>query len=312
MIVDRKSGSIKEGLVRDLPDILDPQDALIFNNTKVYHASLEGLVIGKRGVTCVLTKKLNFYDWMVLAKPARILQPETRIEFLRGVFAHVVDVLPSGERILRFSKDLSFQDLQLLGSIPLPPYMKRKAIESLDADRYQTVYGKELGSAAAPTAGLHFTNDIFNRIREKNISSHFITLHVGTGTFLPIRTPDIRNHTMHFESFEISPEVASQLNSLPKQSRRVAVGTTSCRVLETVSDSSGIIHSCTDQTNLFIYPGNEFHFITGLFTNFHTPESSLLVLVSAFMGYDLMVEAYAKAIEKRFRLFSYGDAMLIL
>lgn len=312
MIVDRKSGSITEGLVRDLPDILDADDALIFNNTKVYHASLEGKVTGKREVTCLLAKKLHTTDWIVLAKPARILQLGSKIDFKHGVYAHVIDIVEGGKRILRFSHDLSFQDLRSLGSIPLPPYMKRKAIESVDADRYQTVYGKELGSAAAPTAGLHFTNDLFDRIKKKSISSHFITLHVGTGTFLPIRTPDIRDHVMHFEPFEISPEVASQLNSLPKRSRKVAVGTTSCRVLETVSDADGIIHPQTSQTNLFIYPGSTFHFVSGLFTNFHTPESSLLVLVSAFMGYDLMVEAYAKAIEKRFRLFSYGDAMLII
>lgn len=312
MIVDKKKGTIEEAHVYDLPDILAQNDVLIFNDTKVLHANLLGQLENGKKIECLLTKKISQATWSFLAKPAKLLKNETVLFFSQGIKGRIVGVLESGERIIQFSEDLSFSDLKKIGSIPLPPYMRRKADPTFDEERYQTIYGKNLGSVAAPTAGLHFTESLFSNLTKKNIKSEFITLHVGTGTFLPIRSTDIRQHAMHYESYELSSETASALNDLPQGARRVAIGTTSCRVLETIADSSGRLHAQQGSTNLFIYPGYTFRYITSLFTNFHTPESSLLVLVSAFMGYDLMVEAYAKAKEKRFRLFSYGDAMLIL
>ena len=312
LVVDRKRGSFQEAHVYDLPEFLQPGDALIFNDTKVLHAALRGTLKSGRVVDCVLTKKIEAYEWSALAKPAKALKIGEKLFFPEDIEALVVGISDDGERIFRFSKDISCLDLQRIGAIPLPPYMKRRAQHDIDDERYQTVYGKRLGSVAAPTAGLHFTDELFKRFSSQSVSTHFVTLHVGTGTFLPIRTEDIREHKIHEEVCEILPSTAATLNNLPQSARRIAVGTTSCRVLETMSDASGILYPGVQSTRLFIYPGYQFRYIDALFTNFHTPESSLLTLVAAFMGYDLMVEAYAKAIESKFRLFSYGDAMLIV
>ncbi len=312
MIVDRSKGTIEAAHVYDLPDILSVDDALIFNDTKVLHASLSGQMEHGRQMKFMLTKRISADEWAILAKPARILKTGLKIRFAHGIEGTILGALEGGERIIRFSEELSFDDLKKIGTIPLPPYIKRRVDPVVDEERYQTVYGKNLGSVAAPTAGLHFTDSLFERLAKKRVSSHFVTLHVGTGTFLPIRTQDIREHSMHYEWYDVSPETAESLNHLPLSSRRIAVGTTSCRVIETVASTQGLLSPGQGSTNLFIYPGYQFRFITSLFTNFHTPESSLLMLVATFMGYDLMIEAYAKAKELHFRLFSYGDAMLIL
>jgi S-adenosylmethionine:tRNA ribosyltransferase-isomerase len=312
LIVHRSTGCIDEGVITDLPSLLSPNDALVFNDTRVIHARLHGTVDGKRAFHCLLTKQINLYEWWVLAKPARILAIGARLIFEQSVTGEVKEISSDGQRLIVFSEELSPQKLQAIGTIPLPPYIQRPATNEIDASRYQTIYGSHYGSVAAPTAGLHFTQRVFSNLKEKKISTHFVTLHVGTGTFLPIRVPDIRMHQMHTETFEVADDTAMALNSLPCTSRKVAVGTTSCRVLETAAQEDGAIVSGESATNLFIYPGYRFKYVSSLFTNFHTPESSLLVLVSAFMGNELMKEAYQKAIERKFRFFSYGDAMLIL
>jgi S-adenosylmethionine:tRNA ribosyltransferase-isomerase len=312
MVVNRSTGCIDEALVKDLPSFLLPSDALIFNNTKVLHASLQGQLEGGRAVDVLLTKKESVRLWWAMAKPAKKLQLNMLVMFAEGVNARVVEIREDGQRLLEFSTDLSEECLWAIGRVPLPPYIRRKPTLELDAKRYQTIYGVKTGSVAAPTAGLHFTPELFKNLSDKGVSQHFVTLHVGTGTFLPVRTEDVRQHKMHEELFTITPDVAHALNALPITARRIAVGTTSCRVLETVADDEGVIQARSDSTDIFIYPGYRFKYVNTLFTNFHTPESSLLLLVAAFMGYDLMREAYAKAVERRFRLFSYGDAMLIL
>lgn len=312
MIVDRARGRIDEGVISDLPSLLSPHDALIMNNTRVIHALLHGTVNGGHPFHCLLTKKVALDQWWVLAKPARILKIGSMLTFPQGVTAEVKELAADGQRLILFSESLTPERLETLGSIPLPPYIQRPAEQSIDAKRYQTVFGAHYGSVAAPTAGLHFTESLFSKLSEREIDRYYVTLHVGTGTFLPIRTPDIRMHQIHEELFEVSQETADALNTLSSTARRVAVGTTSCRVLETAATEEGKITPGVATTNLFVYPGYTFKYITALLTNFHTPGSSLLTLVSAFMGYDLMKEAYQKAIERKFRFFSYGDAMLIL
>lgn len=308
MIVDRKTGTICEAFVRDLPEFLSPGDALVFNNTKVLHASLEGRLEDGRVVNCLLTRSERPDAWWVLAKPARKLTCGRKLLFPLGILA-TVEKENEAERFLRFSRDITPELLEQIGAIPLPPYIRRKATDE-DAKRYQTIYGKHYGSVAAPTAGLHCTDAVFARLEERGISHHFVTLHVGTGTFLPIRVQDVRDHHMHRELFSLEPDVAATLNNV--KGRRVAVGTTACRVLETTARDDGLLHPGQGATQLFIYPGYRFKYVSALLTNFHTPKSSLLVLVSAFMGYELMRKAYHMAIEKGFRFFSYGDAMLIL
>jgi|AMWB02.1.fsa_nt_gi S-adenosylmethionine:tRNA ribosyltransferase-isomerase len=311
MIVDRVRGTIDEAIVADLPSFLSPGDMMILNNTRVLHAALQGLVGGK-SVHCLLTKPENQTNWWAMAKPGRRLVVGAKVCFPDGLCAEVVEIGSDGQRLLSFSEPLTPERLATVGSVPLPPYIQRVAPTSKDAERYQTIYGERFGSVAAPTAGLHFTSDLFERLSEKGVERSYVTLHVGTGTFLPIRVPDIRQHQMHTEAFEVSEETANRFNSLPPTARRLAVGTTSLRVLESVVDDAGHIKAGSGTTNLFIRPGHHFRAVTTLFTNFHTPGSSLLVLVGTFMGYELMKEAYRKAIERRFRLFSYGDAMLIL
>lgn len=311
MIVDRSSGSITEALVRDLPQLLSPGDALIFNNTKVLFASLQGSLVNGSTVDCLLTHAISPSTWFLLAKPARKLQPGVKICFPDGVEGLVERVEDDGRRVVTFSTPLTADLLSHIGCIPLPPYIRRLKRRE-DSERYQTIYAASHGSVAAPTAGLHFTQELFSSLSSHKISQHYVTLHVGTGTFLPIRSDDIRQHTMHTEAFELTQQAADSINAVSSSNRKVAVGTTSCRVLETIADETGKLQAQSGSTNLFIYPGYRFRCISSLFTNFHTPGSSLLVLVSTFMGYELMQEAYAKAIERKFRFFSYGDAMLIL
>ncbi len=309
LIIDRKSGSIEEGKVVDLPNLLDLGDALIFNNTKVLHAALKGKLEGKKEIECLLTTPSSPKAWWALTKPAKLFSIGRRVLFDDSIEAVVEEIRDGGERLLSFSAPITPELLQKIGAVPLPPYIRRQADNEIDAKRYQTVYATHFGSVAAPTAGLHFTEKLLSSLEQKGIQNHHVTLHVGTGTFLPIREKDIRNHSMHTERFEVEEEVAKRINQT--SSRKIAVGTTSCRVLESIAEDNSYIKAQSGQTNLYITPGYEFKVVDTLFTNFHTPGSSLLVLISAFMGYELMKEAYAKAIEKRFRFFSYGDAMII-
>jgi len=310
LIVNRKSGRIEEARVYELASLLQSGDGLIFNNTRVLHARLYGHLISGKRVEILLIKSIEPTVWQVLAKPARDLSPGTVVQFSEAVQGTVQAISESGGRIMQFSQEITPELLQGIGTVPLPPYIRREPNIDIDAERYQTVYGSEYGSVAAPTAGLHFTHDLFNKLHDAGIAQHMVTLHVGTGTFLPIRTEDVREHHMHTELVEVTKESAQALNAI--SGRRIAVGTTSCRVLESVAQTCGTIFPQNKETDLFIYPGYQFKYIDALFTNFHTPRSSLLVLVAALMGYELMQEAYRKAIEKKFRFFSYGDAMLIL
>jgi len=312
LVVERKCGTVREGRVSDLPDILSPGDALVFNNTKVLHAMLKGHLESGRGVECLLTESESPYSWWALTKPSKLFSEGRSISFAEGIEAVVIKARERGERLLRFSQEITPSLLQKIGTIPLPPYIRRAVDKEVDSKRYQTVYAEHFGSVAAPTAGLHFTDRLLSSLDRKGIERHQVTLHVGTGTFVPIRTDDIRDHQMHTEQFEVDDKAACALNQVSPSRRKVAVGTTSCRVLESIVQKNRRIEPQSGRTNLYITPGYEFTFVDTLFTNFHTPGSSLLVLVSAFMGYDLMKEAYAKAIEKRFRFFSYGDAMVIL
>jgi len=265
---------------------------------------------GKKAGCCLLTRECSPTRWWALTKPAKLFSVGTKILFDGSIEAVVEESGKLGERLLSFSTPITPELLQKIGEVPLPPYIRRQADNVVDAKRYQTVYATHFGSIAAPTAGLHFTEELLSSLEKKGIHNHHVTLHVGTGTFLPIREKDIRDHAMHTERFEVREDVAKKINQTP--SRKIAVGTTSCRVLESIAGADGHIKAQSGQTNLYITPGYEFKAVDALFTNFHTPGSSLLVLMSAFMGYELMKEAYAKAIENRFRFFSYGDAMIIL
>ena len=311
LIVDRKTGSLNEALVSDIPDLLQPSDLLICNDTKVLHARLYGSLASGKKIECLLSEKIDERTWLVIVKGARFLQKDTELFFPQNILGKVLEVCPDGMRIIHFSKIMTPILLQEIGSIPLPPYMQREAISSIDSKRYQTVYADTFGSVAAPTAGLHFTKEIFEKLEDRRIDTAFITLHVGSGTFLPIRKDAILEHTMHEERYEI-PEKTAQRAQDSRYGRKIAVGTTTTRCLESCFLRHKQIVSGAGSTNLFITPGFQFQVIDALFTNFHTPKSSLLVLVASFMGYDLMKEVYAKAIERKFRFFSYGDAMLIL
>ena len=311
MIVDRASGSIDEAIVADLPSFLSPGDMMVLNNTRVLHAALRGEVEGRQ-VQCLLTKPQSPTLWWALAKPGRKLVLGSKVCFSDGLHGEVVEIASDGQRLLDFSEPITPERLVTVGSVPLPPYIQRLAPTTKDAERYQTIYGEKFGSVAAPTAGLHFTSDLFERLSKQGVERSYVTLHVGTGTFLPIRVSDIRQHQMHTEAFEVSEDTSLRFNALPLTARRLAIGTTSLRVLESAVNDAGNIEAGVGTTNLFVRPGHQFRAVTTLFTNFHTPGSSLLVLVGTVRGYELMKEAYRKAIERRFRLFSYGDAMLIL
>ena len=311
LLVDRKSGRIEEMRVTDLPGLLSSKDLLIFNNTKVLHALLVGQLSSTKEIECLLCTREGPRTWLVMVKGAKRLIRGTKIAFPNDIEGVVVAEREGGFRLIEFSSELSPELLEKIGQVPLPPYMRRKAEEAIDAPRYQTIYAEHYGAVAAPTAGLHFSEELFQALDEKGVSRAQVTLHVGAGTFVPIRADDIRQHTMHSEVYEVGEIAAEMLNELPRR-RRIAVGTTSLRTLETVSLPDGTIVKGEGSTNVYIWPGYSFKAVDALFTNFHTPKSSLLVLVSAFMGYDLMMEAYAKAVEKEFRLFSYGDAMLIV
>lgn len=316
MVAHRDSEQIEHRIFRDLLDYLKPGDVLVINDSKVIPAR----IIGKKADTGIdmevlLLKQHSLDTWEALTRPGRRAKIGTTILFGDGLLrAEVVDVIEGGNRILHFDYDHSEGDiytiLDKIGKMPLPPYITKPLAHN---DQYQTVYAKERGSAAAPTAGLHFTPELLDAIKAKGVTVVPVMLHVGLGTFRPVKEEYIRDHLMHSEFFTVSEESAHTINSARASGGRIiAVGTTSCRVLESASDDNGIVHPMQDDTQIFIYPGYRFKAVDALVTNFHLPESTLLMLISAFSSREFMLSAYAEAIKERYRFFSFGDAMLIV
>ncbi|MFL6216014.1 MAG: tRNA preQ1(34) S-adenosylmethionine ribosyltransferase-isomerase QueA [Blastocatellia bacterium] len=326
LVVDRATGALADTVFNHLPEFLRKGDVLVLNNTRVFPARLIGRRLRKtpRGETMLggrvevfLVNRLEPLMWEALVRPGKHLLPGAKIEFARGkLTAEVINWREFGRRIVRFHTEGDFDEIiDRIGRTPLPPYIKRDDEDRLDQDRYQTVYASERGAVAAPTAGLHFTAELLERIRALGVEVAEITLHVGYGTFQPIRVERVEDHHIEAERYTISDEAAAMINRALAEGRRViAVGTTTTRALESAarrSDATGVATG-TATTELFIYPGFEFRVISGLITNFHLPQSSLLMLVSALGGRELILSAYRHAVEREYHFYSYGDAMLIL
>ena len=312
MVLDKNRKTIEHKIFRDILDYLKPGDCLVRNNTKVIPARLYGKKETGANVEFVLLKQIQGDIWEAIVRPGNKLKPGTYVEFGDGLLkAKILDVLDGGTRKVEFTYDGIFNEiLDKIGLMPLPPYIH----ESLkQKDRYQTVYAKYDGSAAAPTAGLHFTSELIKRIEEKGVKIANVTLHVGIGTFRPVKEENIEEHKMHTEHFYIKKEDVDKINETKEAGGRViAVGTTSCRVLETVADSkTGLVSEVEGDTGIYIYPGYKFKCIDGLITNFHLPKSTLLMLVSALAGRDFILDAYSEAVKEKYRFFSFGDAMFI-
>ena len=313
MKIDRISGEVKHDRFYNIADYLRSGDLLIMNDSKVFPARIMG-VKRDTGVVCefLLLNQRSHNTWETLVRPGRRLKVGAKVDFSDELSAEVIEVIDDGNRIVRFDFDGVFFDiLDRIGQMPLPPYITEKLENK---DRYNTIYCNETGSAAAPTAGLHFTEDVFSKIREKGVDTAYVTLHVGLGTFRPVKEDNILDHKMHVEHFSIPEETAQKIRECRARGGRViAVGTTSCRTLESAASlyENGEITACTRDTGIFIYPGYEFKAIDGLITNFHLPESTLIMLVSAFLGKDKTLAAYETAIKERYRFFSFGDSMFI-
>lgn len=314
MVLDKKTGRTEHRIFKDIIEYLNPGDCLVINDTKVIPARLIGEKEGTGAAIEVLLLKRKedmANTWEVLVKPGKKARPGTRISFGDGkLVGEIIDIVEEGDRLIQFSFDGIFEEiLDELGQMPLPPYITHK-LE--DKNRYQTVYAKHEGSAAAPTAGLHFTNELLAEIESKGVKIARVTLHVGLGTFRPVKVENILDHHMHSEYYEVSEEAADTINSVRQSGGRIiAVGTTSTRTLESVADTHGCIKPCRGWTDIFIYPGYEFKAIDCLITNFHLPESTLIMLVSALAGKDNVMAAYREAVENSYRFFSFGDAMFI-
>lgn len=316
MVIDRASQNFTEMKFCELKNFLEKGDSLVFNDTKVIPARLMGLRQTGGVAEIFLTNRLPGPEniWEVLAKPGKKLKKTDKVYFGDGFFAEILDSLQDGRKLVQFH--CQTQDFETLlekyGQIPLPSYIKRSVEMEVDKERYQTVYANKSGAVAAPTAGLHFTNELIHDLEAKGVSKSFVTLHVGVGTFRPVQVDDIRQHRMHHEKVEISDATATILNNKIKDKKQICVGTTCCRSLESSVNDQGIICPGSHETDIFIYPGYKFKYVDHLLTNFHLPGSSLLMLVSAFAGYELVMEAYKKAVLDKYRFFSYGDAMLII
>ena len=312
MVLDRESGEIEHRVFRDIIDYLNPGDCLVINDTKVIPARLIGAREGSGGkVEIFLLKRKEKDIWETLVRPGKKLREGAAVVFGDGELRAVIkEVLPDGNRHVQFFYEGIFEEvLDRLGQMPLPPYITHK-LE--DKNRYQTVYATYEGSAAAPTAGLHFTRELLNRIEDKGIRIARVTLHVGLGTFRPVKVDNVKDHQMHSEYYHVSEDAARIINDSRKQGGRIiSVGTTSTRTLESVADEEGMIHAGSGDTDIFIYPGYRFKCIDALITNFHLPQSTLLMLVSALAGRDHILEAYKEAVKDRYRFFSFGDAMFI-
>lgn len=317
MLLNRKTGETEHHNMSDLPDLILPGTLMIFNNSKVRRARCYGIkeTTGREQEFMFLNQLDSTGNtWNTMVKGAKKQKPGMRYTFPDGTTGTIIERQENTGtefRALRFESPVTEEWFEKNGHIPLPPYIKREDTEE-DSERYQNIYAKETGSAACPTAGLHFTEEMLSRLSEKGIERDFVTLHVGLGTFLPVREEKIEDHKMHEEAFTVSEATAEKINQAKKEGRPVlAVGTTSVRTLESACDENGIVKAGTSSTHIFMYPGYKFKVIDQMFTNFHTPESTLIMLVSAFAGREHILNAYRTAVENRYRFFSYGDAMFI-
>lgn len=313
MHLNKETGEIEHTDFKHVINYLNPGDCLVVNDTRVIPARLYGSKIGTdAGIEILLLKRKEKNIWETLVKPGKKAKPGTKISFGDGLLVgEVLDIVEEGNRLIQFSYDGIFEEiLDKLGEMPLPPYITHKL---QDKERYQTVYAKNEGSAAAPTAGLHFTKELLQQIEKKGVKIAHVTLHVGLGTFRPVKVDDVENHHMHSEFYMVEEEQAKLINDTKKNGGRViSVGTTSCRTLESATDENGILQAKSGWTEIFIYPGYQFKMIDALITNFHLPESTLLMLVSALAGKEHIMAAYEEAVKEKYRFFSFGDAMLIL
>ena len=313
MVLDKKNKTIEHKIFKDIINYLKPGDCLVRNNTKVIPARLYGIK-EETGINVefLLLNRIEGDYWEVMVRPGRRLKEGTKVIFGNGILqAEILEIMNGGNRKVKFTYEGIFNEiLDKIGLMPLPPYIHEKLKEK---DRYQTVYAKYEGSAAAPTAGLHFTNELLEEIRQKGIDIANVTLHVGIGTFRPVKEENVEEHAMHTEHFYIKQEDVEKINKAKKEGHRIiAVGTTSCRVLESIADENGYVKPIEADTGIFIYPGYKFKCIDGLITNFHLPESTLIMLVSALPGKDYIMHAYEEAVKEKYRFFSFGDAMAIL
>lgn len=312
MVLDRKTGQVSHHIFREIIDYLNPGDCLVINNTKVIPARLYGVKEDTGAhIELLLLKRREGDVWETLVKPGKKARPGARIVFGDGrLKAEVIDVVEEGNRLVHFEYEGIFEEvLDALGEMPLPPYITHK-LE--DKNRYQTVYAKYEGSAAAPTAGLHFTKELLEAIQAKGIKLANVTLHVGLGTFRPVKVDDVTEHHMHSEFYMIDKEAAAIINETKRQGGRIiSVGTTSTRTLESVADEQGFVREASGWTQIFIYPGYTFKCVDALITNFHLPESTLLMLVSALSSREMILDAYETAVKEKYRFFSFGDAMFI-
>ncbi len=312
LLLDKKTGELSHKHFSDIIDYLNPGDCLVLNNTKVIPARLLGVKPDTgAAIEVFLLKRLSDNEWETLVRPGKKLREGARVSFGDGLLTgQIKKQLPDGNRIVSFEYDGIFEEiLDKLGEMPLPPYITHKL---KDKDRYQTVYAKYEGSAAAPTAGLHFTKDLLKEIEDKGVKIAYVTLHVGLGTFRPVKVENVLEHHMHTEFYQITKEAAETINSTKdKGGRVICVGTTSCRTVESAADDEGRLKACSGNTDIFIYPGYKFKVLDGLITNFHLPESTLVMLVSALAGRENVLNAYQDAIDNRYRFFSFGDAMYI-
>ena len=311
MVLDRKNKTIEHKIFKDILDYLQPGDCLVRNNTKVLPARIYGKKETGANVEFLLLNNIEGDIWESIVRPGNKLHVGTKVIFGDGLLeAEILEVMEGGTRKVKFTYEGIFNEiLDAIGLMPLPPYIHEELKEK---DRYQTVYAKYQGSAAAPTAGLHFTEELLEQIKKKGVEIANVTLHVGIGTFRPVKVDTIEEHHMHSEHYYIKEEDAEKINTTKRNGGRIiSVGTTSCRVLESIADSNGFVKEIEGDTSIFIYPGYQFKCIDGLITNFHLPESTLLMLVSALAGKDYIMEAYKEAVKEKYRFFSFGDAMFI-
>ena len=313
LVLDKESGKIEHRMFRDIKAYLKPGDCLVINDTKVIPARLIGSKIGTDAKIEILLLKRKENDiWETLVKPGKKAKPGTKISFGEGLLiGEVIDVVEEGNRLIQFSYQGIFEEiLDQLGQMPLPPYITHQ-LE--DKNRYQTVYAKHSGSAAAPTAGLHFTPELLKEIKESGVDIAHVTLHVGLGTFRPVKVENIQEHHMHSEFYHIEASEADKINRAKREGHRIiCVGTTSCRTIESAAKPDGTLSECSGWTEIFIYPGYQFKVLDCLLTNFHLPESTLIMLVSALAGREHVLHAYEEAVKEQYRFFSFGDAMLIV
>ena len=311
MVLNKSDKTIEHKVFKDVIDYLEKGDCLVINNTKVLPARLYGTKDTGARIEFLLLKRLENDFWEVMVRPGNKLKPGTKVSFGDGILkAEILEVLEGGNRKVKFEyKGIFNEILDQIGLMPLPPYIK----ETLkDNDKYQTVYAKYEGSSAAPTAGLHFTEELLEKIKQKGVEVANVTLHVGIGTFRPVKVENVEEHSMHSEHYYIKSVDSEKINKAKRENHKIiAVGTTSCRVLESVADENGFVRETEGDTNIFIYPGYKFKCIDSLITNFHLPESTLIMLVSSLAGRDFIMKAYNEAVKQRYKFFSFGDAMLI-